>query len=45
MKNIIKCNLKFADFLIKCAIPGVCALQGGIYALRSKSPNVLVTAR
>ncbi|XP_043267019.1 TBC domain-containing protein kinase-like protein isoform X2 [Venturia canescens] len=37
-------NALFADFLIKCNIMGVCSLQGGIYALRSKSPNILVNS-
>ncbi|XP_066591371.1 TBC domain-containing protein kinase-like protein [Prorops nasuta] len=38
-------NALFADFLIKCEVPGVCSLQGGINALRSKFPNIIVPAR
>ncbi|XP_063979758.1 TBC domain-containing protein kinase-like protein isoform X2 [Diachasmimorpha longicaudata] len=35
-------NTLFADFLIKCGIARVCALQGGIYALRGIRPQLLV---
>ncbi|XP_057318808.1 TBC domain-containing protein kinase-like protein [Microplitis mediator] len=38
-------NALFAEFLIKCNIAGVCSLQDGIYALRSKCPNILVSIR
>ncbi|KZC15044.1 TBC domain-containing protein kinase-like protein [Dufourea novaeangliae] len=38
-------NALFADFLVKCGIMGVCSLQGGIFALRSKSPSVIVATR
>nr|XP_012148030.1 PREDICTED: TBC domain-containing protein kinase-like protein isoform X2 [Megachile rotundata]XP_012148031.1 PREDICTED: TBC domain-containing protein kinase-like protein isoform X2 [Megachile rotundata] len=38
-------NALFADFLVKCGITGVCSLQGGIYALQKKFPNVIVAAR
>ncbi|XP_076665242.1 TBC domain-containing protein kinase-like protein [Andrena cerasifolii] len=38
-------NALFADFLVRCSVMGVCSLQGGIHALRSKSPNVIVAAR
>ncbi|XP_028047204.1 TBC domain-containing protein kinase-like protein isoform X2 [Monomorium pharaonis] len=38
-------NALFADFLVKCNVVGVCSLQGGINALRSKSPNIIVPAR
>ncbi|XP_076656002.1 TBC domain-containing protein kinase-like protein [Halictus rubicundus] len=38
-------NALFADFLVKCGVMGVCSLQGGIDALRSKSPNIIVGAR
>ncbi|KAL7287733.1 hypothetical protein TKK_0018118 [Trichogramma kaykai] len=35
----------FAEFLIGCQVFGVCSLQGGIYALRSKASNLLLPAR
>ncbi|KAF7997420.1 hypothetical protein HCN44_005991 [Aphidius gifuensis] len=38
-------NSLFAEFLIKCGVSGVCSLQGGIYALRSKCPNLLIPMR
>lgn len=38
-------NALFADFLIKCGVVGVCSLQGGISALRIKSPNIIVVPR
>lgn len=38
-------NALFAEFLMSCQVPGICSLQGGIYALRSKSPNVLISSR
>ncbi|KAK1124454.1 hypothetical protein K0M31_006809 [Melipona bicolor] len=38
-------NALFADFLIKCGVVGVCSLQGGISALRIKSPNIIVIPR
>lgn len=38
-------NALFAEFLMSCQVPGICSLQGGIYALRSKSPNVLICSR
>ncbi|XP_011298029.1 TBC domain-containing protein kinase-like protein [Fopius arisanus] len=38
-------NALFADFLIKCGIAGVCALQGGIYGLRAIRPQMLVPPR
>ncbi|KAK9300151.1 hypothetical protein QLX08_007069 [Tetragonisca angustula] len=38
-------NALFADFLIKCGVVGVCSLQGGISALRMKSPNIIVAPR
>ncbi|XP_043483244.1 TBC domain-containing protein kinase-like protein isoform X1 [Leptopilina heterotoma] len=38
-------NALFAEFLMSCQVPGICSLQGGIYALRSKSPNVLISTR
>ncbi|XP_020294246.1 TBC domain-containing protein kinase-like protein [Pseudomyrmex gracilis] len=38
-------NALFADFLVKCGVIGVCSLQGGINALRSKSPNIIVPVR
>lgn len=38
-------NALFADFLLKCGVVGVCSLQGGIHALRSKSPSVIVAVR
>ncbi|KAG7204910.1 hypothetical protein KM043_005303 [Ampulex compressa] len=38
-------NALFSDFLIRCGIMQVCALQGGINAIRLKSPNIIVPAR
>ncbi|XP_033217840.1 TBC domain-containing protein kinase-like protein [Belonocnema kinseyi] len=38
-------NALFADYLISCRVAGICSLQGGIYALRSKSPNILISSR
>nr|XP_031836748.1 TBC domain-containing protein kinase-like protein isoform X2 [Nomia melanderi]XP_031836749.1 TBC domain-containing protein kinase-like protein isoform X2 [Nomia melanderi] len=38
-------NALFVDFLVKCGVMGVCSLQGGIYGLRSKSPNIIVAIR
>lgn len=38
-------NALFVDFLIKCNVVGVCSLQGGICALRSKCPNIIVPPR
>ncbi|XP_015119108.1 TBC domain-containing protein kinase-like protein isoform X2 [Diachasma alloeum] len=38
-------NTLFADFLIKCGIARVCALQGGIYGLRAIRPQILVPPR
>ncbi|KAL2739539.1 TBC domain-containing protein kinase-like protein [Vespula maculifrons] len=38
-------NALFADFLVKCGVTGICSLQGGIYALRTKSPNIIVPIR
>ncbi|XP_014223795.1 TBC domain-containing protein kinase-like protein [Trichogramma pretiosum] len=35
----------FAEFLIGCQVFGVCSLQGGIYALRSKASNLLLPTR
>lgn len=44
-KFIATYSLKqFADFLVKCNVVGVCSLQSGINALRSKSPNIIVPA-
>ncbi|XP_015605686.1 TBC domain-containing protein kinase-like protein [Cephus cinctus] len=38
-------NALFADFLVSCGVMGVCSLQGGIYALRSKAARILVPTR
>ncbi|XP_011498464.1 PREDICTED: TBC domain-containing protein kinase-like protein [Ceratosolen solmsi marchali] len=38
-------NALFAEFLTSCQVFGICSLQGGIYALRSKAANILHRSR
>ncbi|XP_046747727.1 TBC domain-containing protein kinase-like protein [Diprion similis] len=38
-------NALFTEFLINCRVLRVCSLEGGIYALRSAAPHILVPPR
>ncbi|XP_046625304.1 TBC domain-containing protein kinase-like protein isoform X2 [Neodiprion virginianus] len=38
-------NALFTEFLISCRVLRVCSLEGGIYALRSTAPHILVPPR